>query len=263
MVGPGATLAENDAYAASSRPPTEAPMPSSIAATRVALNDREQLLRRGDRHDHQGRDQQQADGTHRHGHRDGGEDRDGEVVGRDPQPRDPGELGIVGHREQLGRQADAHHDHDGGERDRHPHVRRGDRGDRAEQVGLQQRGALPAEAGQQHAARQAAVEHQRQRDVAVGVAAAADQLDRDGPEGGDDHGGPRGGGAGDQAERDAGHRHVADAVAHQREAALHEVGAHRGCGQAREHRGQEGALHEVEGEEVPEADHRRSTGESR
>ena len=40
IVGPGATLAENDAYAASSRPPTDAPMPSSIAATSVVRNDR-------------------------------------------------------------------------------------------------------------------------------------------------------------------------------------------------------------------------------
>ena len=50
--------------------------------------------------------------------------------------------------------------------------------------------ALSGEAGDQHATGQAAVEEQGQRDVAVGVAAFADDLDQDGAEDRDDDGGP-------------------------------------------------------------------------
>ena len=56
---------------------------------------------------------------------------------------------------------------------------------------------------------QAAVEQQRQGDVAAGVAALADDLDPDRTEDRDRDRDPGGRGAGQQAERDAGHRDVA------------------------------------------------------
>ena len=87
-----------------------------------------------------------------------------------------------------------------------------------------------------HAAGDAAVEEQRQRDVAAGLAVLADQLDAR----------PRRrrrravavhtGLVGAEAEADAGERDVADAVAHQRQAALHEVDADGGRGQADQER---------------------------
>ena len=115
------------------------------------------------------------------------------------------------------------------------------------------RRALAAEAGEQHAAGQAAVEEQGQRDVAVGVAALADHLDQHRAEHGHHDRGPGRGGAGEQAERDAGDGHVADAVAHQGQPALHQVGADGGGGQAGEQRGEQGPLHEGEGEQVHQA----------
>ena len=117
------------------------------------------------------------------------------------------------------------------------HVAGGDRGDRAEEVLLERRRALPGEPGEQHAAGQAAVEQQRQGDVAVGVAALADQLDqRRRRATATTTAVQRRRGAGEQAERDAGDGDVADAVAHQGEPALHEVGADGGRGEAGEQR---------------------------
>ena len=138
----------------------------------------------------------------------------------------------------------AHDDHDGGQRHRDEHVARGDRGDRAEEVLLEPARALAAEPGEQDAAGQAAVEEQGQGDVAVGVAALADHLDQDRAEHGHDDRGPGRGGAGQQAQRHPGDGDVADAVAHQGQAALHEVGADRRRGQAGEQRGEQRALHE-------------------
>ena len=66
----------------------------------------------------------------------------------------------------------------------------------------------------------------------------------------DDHGRDRGRGAGEQAERDAGDGDVADAVAHQGEPALHEVGADGGRRQAGEQRAEQRPDHEVVGEQV-------------
>ena len=94
------------------------------------------------------------------------------------------------------------------------------------------RRALAGEPGDEHAAGEAAVEEQGQRDVAVGVAALADHLDQHGAEDRDDDGRPGRGGAGEQAERDTGDGDVADAVAEQGEPALDEEGADRGRGEA-------------------------------
>ena len=113
-----------------------------------------------------------------------------------------------------------------------PHVAGGDAGERPEEVLLERGRALSGEAGDQHATGEAAVEEQGQRDVAVGVAALADDLDQHGAEDRDDDGGPRRRGVGEQADRDAGDGDVADAVTQQGEAALHEEGADRRRGQA-------------------------------
>ena len=75
-------------------------------------------------------------------------------------------------------------------------------------------------------------------------AAFADQLDEHGAEHGDDHRGPHGRVTGEQAEPDAGHGDVADAVTHQGQPALHEVGADRRGGQAGEERRQQRPHHE-------------------
>ena len=68
--------------------------------------------------------------------------------------------------------------------------------------------------------------------VAVGVAAFADHLDQHCAEHGDDDGGPRRRRARQQPDRHAGHGDVPDAVAHQREPTLDEVGADGGRGAA-------------------------------
>src|SRR5690606_38145978 len=113
------------------------------------------------------------------------------------------------------------------------------------------------EADEQHAAGDAAVEQEREREVAARAAALAHDLDRHGAEDGRDdgardrervvgHDARRG--ADEPPERDAGERDVPDAVAEQRELALHEVGAHDGRADADEQRGEQGTLHERVGE---------------
>ena len=83
------------------------------------------------------------------------------------------------------------------------------------------------------AARHAAVEQHGQRDVAAGPAVPADQLHGDGAERRRRPPPSSTGLRGQQeAERDAGQRHVADAVAHQRQPPLHQVDADGGGGDA-------------------------------
>ena len=135
----------------------------------------------------------------------------------------------------------------------------GDRGDRPEQVAVQRRRALAGEAGDQHAAGDAAVEQQRQGDVTAGAPALADHLDDDGADHRDDDGGERRGGAGEQAQGDAGDGDVADAVTHQREPALHEVGADGRGGEPGEQGAEQRPDHEVVGQQA----HRRPRGPGR
>ena len=66
----------------------------------------------------------------------------------------------------------------------------------------------------------------------------------------DDDRGDRRRGAGEQAERDAGDRDVADAVAHQGEPALHEVGADGRGGEPGEQRAEQRPDHEVVGQQA-------------
>ena len=56
--------------------------------------------------------------------RDRGEHRDQQVVEPHAEPGDPGELLVLGDREQLRRQAERDHDHDHGQHDGHPARRR-------------------------------------------------------------------------------------------------------------------------------------------
>ena len=110
--------------------------------------------------------------------------------------------------------------------------------------------ALPGQAGHEDSAGQAAVEQQGQGDVAVGVPAFADHLDQDGSQHRDHGGRPERRGVGEQAEGDAGDGDVADPVAHQGQASLHQVGADRRGGEAGEQGGQQRPLHELEGEQL-------------
>ena len=115
-------------------------------------------------------------------------------------------------------------------------------------------------ADEQHAAGDAAVEHQRQRDVAAGAPLLADQLDDDRAERRDDDRGEHRGGAEQEAQRDAGQRDVADAVAHERQPPLHEEDADGGRGEPDEQRRQQRPLHEVERQRAhrsPQAGERR------
>ena len=229
------------------RPACPAPSPT----TSVVRNARVTCCDGGDRHHHQRADQQQPDGAHRHGHGDRGHHRDQQVVEPHVEPGDLGELLVLGDREQLRRQPDAP------ARPRPPPApavtqtsAARDGGDRAEEVGVQSRGALPGEPGEQHAAGDAAVEQQRERHVAAGAAALADHLDDDRADDRHDHRGEGRGGAGEQAEGDAGDRDVPDAVAHQRQPALHEVGADRGRRQAGEQGAEQRPHHEVVGQQA-------------
>jgi hypothetical protein len=144
------------------------------------------------------------------------EHRDQQVVEADRNPGDPGELRVLGDREELGGEPDAQRDDDRGQHDRGDDVGGRDRGDRPEEERLQGRGALPGEPGDQHATGEAAVEQQREGDVTVGVAALADHLDGDRAQDGDHDRDPGGGGAGEQADRDAGDGDVPEPVAEQR-----------------------------------------------
>ena len=132
------------------------------------------------------------------------------------QARHPGDLLVLAHREQL---AAEHGDDRRARRAPAPTMTarspRADARQRAEQVGHE--GRVRAARGQpdeQHAAGDAAVEQQRQRDVAAGPAALADQLDGDGAQRsptttrGEHRGACRAATQGDAGERD-----VADAVA--------------------------------------------------
>ena len=118
MDGPGATVARADSQALSDQPAdrrdaAEGHRPEQGRAERPG-----QLLGGGDRHHHQGRDQQQPDGAHRDGDADRGQHGHEQVVGADPEPGDPGELGVGGDGEELGEQAEGevsdHHGQAGG-----------------------------------------------------------------------------------------------------------------------------------------------------
>ena len=117
----------------------------------------------------------------------------------------------------------------------------------------------PASLIEQHAAGDAAVEHERQGEVAAGAAALAHQLDDDrADDRGDDGAGQRervlrhqpGPAADEPAERDTGEGDVADAVAQERHPALDEERADDRCRRADQHGGDERALHEGRAEQL-------------
>src|SRR6185436_7029770 len=80
-------------------------------------------------------------------------------------------------------------------------------------------------------------------------------LDRGGARDGDDDRGEDRGGAGEQAEGHTGDRDVPDAVAHQRQPALHQVGADRRRGQSGKQPGNQRPLHELQLEHGHEVSH--------
>ena len=80
--------------------------------------------------------------------------------------------------------------------------------------------------------------------------AVAHDLDHHRGDDRDHDGGEDGGDLGEQPDGDAGDRDVADAVAHEGLTALHEIGADGRGGQAGDDRGQQCALHELEGEDA-------------
>ena len=126
------------------------------------------------------------------------------------------------------------------------------RGDGAEEVGREVgRRAAGRLADDDDAGGDAAVEQHRQRDVAAGAAAGADQLDeRPRPRRRRPARSSTGRGAGEHADRHAGQGDVAHAVADEGQPALDEEDAdHRG-GEADEQRGEQGPLHEVVGEQL-------------
>ena len=245
IVGPGATVRRSDANAESTRPPTDADRAEHHRGASVARNDRVSCWAVATGTTISAQTSSRPDGAHRDGDGDRGEHRDQQVVdahvaarrpGRTPGPGRPRTAGARARRTRATTTAAS------------AMVTQtsvdGDGGDRAEEVLLEPRRALAGQAGEQHAAGDAAVEQQRQRDVAVGVAALADHLDQHRAEDRDDHGGPGRRGAGQQPEGDAGDGDVADAVAHQGQPALHQVGADRRRGQPGEERGEQRPLHE-------------------
>src|SRR6478735_5767906 len=100
------------------------------------------------------------------------------------------------------------------------------------------------------AARDAAVEDDRQGDVAVRAPSGAEQLDDDSGDDGRDEGGEHRRGARDEADGDTGQGHVPHPVTDEGEPSLDEEDPdHRGDG-ADEQCGYQGPLHEVDGEQV-------------
>src|SRR5690606_40172553 len=95
-----------------------------------------------------------------------------------------------------------------------------------------------------------ALKYDCEGDVAAGPAVPADQFHEDGAEDGDEGRHPHRRPGQQEAEADTGHGHVADAVAHQGLAALDEVDADRGGGDADEDGGEQGPLHEGVVEDV-------------
>ena len=98
---------------------------------------------------------------------------------RDGQPAGAGELLVVADREQRRAQADADAEHEDGQGDGPPQVGGGHRRDGAEQVADEVGVGAAGELDEQDAAGDAAVEHEREREVAAGPAALAHQLDDD------------------------------------------------------------------------------------
>src|ERR687897_1792896 len=208
------------------------------------------LLSRRDRHHHQSAHEQQAHRAHgdRDGHR--GHDGDEHVVGPDPQPGDPCVVFVLADREELRLQPDAESEDDRRQGDDHPQI--GDRHgrDRAEQVRVQRGRRAPGEPGQQDTTGDAAVEEHRESDVGGRAAARPDELDGHRADRCSRDGRPHRRPSGEQAERDAGQRDMADPVTHQREPALHQVGPDRGRREAGQKRREQGALHEVVAEQA-------------
>ena len=252
MVAPGGRLRN----AETTTPTRDATSPTHHRGEHGGAEAAGELLRRRDRDDHQRADQQQPDRAHRDADRHRGEHGDQGVVEPHRDAAGAGEVLVVRDGEQLGHQREPDHDHDPGEDHRDDHVVGGDRRDRAEEVALEREGAVAGQLHEHQAAGDAAVEEQRQREVAGGLAGR--------------RGSARSAARPITATTTAVYvgevpvsrpratpvtRDVADAVTHQREPALDQVGADPGRGEARDGGGDHGPDHERREQEVP---HQRS-----
>ena len=178
-----------------------------------------------------------------------------------------GELLVVAQCEQWAAQPQPHQEHQGGQGDGEPGVGDRDRGDRAEQIGVEVRRRPAGDANEDDAPGDAPVEQDRQGHVSSGTAVGADDLDHHGSQHADEdrpgHGpgvvrSDVGGGPGEPPQGDTGQGDVPDPVAQQRQAPLNQVGAHHRGGQPHQDRHDEGPLDEGTGKHVgDELDHGR------
>jgi hypothetical protein len=194
-------------------------------------------LRRRDGDDHECADQQQPDDAHREHDGGCGEDGDEDVHRRHGHSGGAGVLLVVGRGEQLAGERERQRDDGRTQRSEDDEVALSRRGDRTEEVGIEVRRSAALGLAHEHdAPGDPAVEEDRERDVAAGAAARADELDRHRPDqGGDQRRGDRRP-AGEQPHGDTGQRDVAQPVADQCETALDDVEPDHRRGQPDEQR---------------------------